>query len=118
MLQYILRRLLVLPVILLLVTLILFVLILQVPVEQRVMVYIPSFKPNITAEEFQELESKLSQCRARVKELEAARDELNAKLKKAAKKKPPVKKPVDSRSRAAAISIMIIGALVWIASDN
>jgi ABC-type dipeptide/oligopeptide/nickel transport system permease component len=53
--QYILRRLLVLPVILLLVTLILFVVILQVPVEQRVMVYLPSFKPNITAEEFQEL---------------------------------------------------------------
>jgi peptide/nickel transport system permease protein len=54
-LQYILRRLLVLPVILLLVTLILYVLILQVPVEQRVMVYIPSFKPNITPQEFQEL---------------------------------------------------------------
>ncbi len=55
MIQYILRRLLVLPVILLLVTLVLFVMILQVPVEQRVMVYMPSTKPNITAEEFQEL---------------------------------------------------------------
>ena len=55
MIQYILRRLLVLPVIMFLVTAIVFLLILQVPAEQRVTAYIPSTNPHITEKEFQEL---------------------------------------------------------------
>lgn len=55
MIRYILRRLLVLPVIMLLVTLILFLLILQLPVEQRVMIYVPSVNPHLEPEEFEEL---------------------------------------------------------------
>jgi ABC-type dipeptide/oligopeptide/nickel transport system permease component len=54
-LKYIIRRLLLLPVILFLVTLILFFLILRLPAEQRVMIYIPSFNPHITDEEFEKL---------------------------------------------------------------
>jgi peptide/nickel transport system permease protein len=44
-----------LPVVLFFVTFILFFLILRLPVEQRVMVYIPSFNPHITDEQFEEL---------------------------------------------------------------
>ncbi len=55
MIKYILRRLLILPVIMFLVTAMLFVLILQVPVEQRVMVYIPSVSSHLTEEQFEEL---------------------------------------------------------------
>lgn len=55
MIQYIVRRLLILPVIIFLVTLILFALILQVPVEQRVRVYLPSTKPYLTEEEYARL---------------------------------------------------------------
>jgi peptide/nickel transport system permease protein len=54
-LKYILRRLLILPVIVFLVTLILFALILQLPVEQRAEVYVPSANPNLSWEEYQEL---------------------------------------------------------------
>ena len=66
----------------------------------------------------EKLESELAKCRGRIKELEAARDQLKAKIKKAVKKKPPVKKPVDSRSRAAALGIIVVGAIVWIATGN
>ncbi len=55
MLKYILRRLLILPVIMFLVTVILFVLITRLPVEQRVMIYIPSFNTHITGEQFEVL---------------------------------------------------------------
>lgn len=55
MLKYIIRRLLVLPVVILVVTLILFVLILQLPAEQRVMVYIPEVNPHLTEEQWEEL---------------------------------------------------------------
>ena len=69
-----------------------------------------------------ELESELAKCRSRIKELEAARDQLKAKIKKAAEKKSPVnapvKKPVDSRSKAAAMAIILVGAIVWIATGN
>ncbi len=58
MLQYIVRRLLLLPVIMFLVTLILFFLILQIPVEQRVQVYLPTANPHLSAEEFQQLIDK------------------------------------------------------------
>jgi peptide/nickel transport system permease protein len=53
--KYIVRRLLVLPLIMFLVTVILFLLILQLPVEQRVMVHIPAFNPHLTREQFEEL---------------------------------------------------------------
>jgi ABC-type dipeptide/oligopeptide/nickel transport system permease component len=48
---YILRRLLVLPLIMFLVTMILFLLILQIPVEQRAQVYLASGNPNATPEQ-------------------------------------------------------------------
>jgi peptide/nickel transport system permease protein len=54
-LKYIVRRLLVLPVIMFLVTLILFFLILQVPPEQRAAVYVPSANPHLTESQYQEL---------------------------------------------------------------
>jgi peptide/nickel transport system permease protein len=50
MLQFIVRRLLILPVILFLVSLILFFLILQMPPEQRAEAYLPSLSPSITPE--------------------------------------------------------------------
>jgi peptide/nickel transport system permease protein len=55
MLKYAVRRLLLLPVILFVVTLILFFLIFRLPVEQRVMIYIPSTRSNLTDERFQAL---------------------------------------------------------------
>jgi peptide/nickel transport system permease protein len=55
MLKYVVRRLLLLPVILFVITLILFSLIYRLPVEQRAMIYIPSFNPHITGEQFEEL---------------------------------------------------------------
>ena len=58
MLKYIVRRLLVLPVVLFVVTLVLFVLFLQVPVEQRVAVYLPSVRSNITEADYQKLIEK------------------------------------------------------------
>jgi peptide/nickel transport system permease protein len=54
-LKFILRRLLILPVVTFLVTAILFLLILQLPVEQRAQVYVPSANPHLSAEEYQEL---------------------------------------------------------------
>ncbi len=55
MIKYILRRLLILPVIMFLVTLILFAVILQLPAEQRVRAYLPSVNPHITEEEYARL---------------------------------------------------------------
>lgn len=55
MTKYILRRLLTLPLVMFIVTLILFLIILQLPVERRVQVYLPSFNPHITSEEYQRL---------------------------------------------------------------
>ena len=54
-LKYIVRRLLVLPVIMFLVTLILFFLILQIPPEQRAAVYVPSVNPHLTERQYQDL---------------------------------------------------------------
>jgi len=54
MAQYIVRRLLMLPVIMLLVTLILFFLMLQIPAEQRAQVYLPSLNPHLTPEQLEE----------------------------------------------------------------
>jgi peptide/nickel transport system permease protein len=54
-LKYILRRLLVLPVIMFLVTAILFLLMLQIPVDQRVQVYLASGNPHITPEQYAKL---------------------------------------------------------------
>ena len=58
MLKFVLRRLLVLPVVIFLVTTILFLLILQLPVEQRAQVYVPSANPHLSAEEYDELVQK------------------------------------------------------------
>jgi len=55
LIQYILRRVLILPVIMFLVTLILFFIVLQLPAEQRVRVYLPSVNPHITEEEYARL---------------------------------------------------------------
>jgi peptide/nickel transport system permease protein len=55
MLKYIVRRLLLLPIIMFLVTLVLFFLILQIPVEQRAQVYVPSVNPHLTQEQYDEL---------------------------------------------------------------
>jgi len=51
MIQYIIRRLLILPVVMLLVTFILFFLMLQMPPEQRAEVYMPELRPTTTEEE-------------------------------------------------------------------
>lgn len=51
MIHYVIRRLLAMPVIMLLVTLILFSLMLQVPVEHRAQIYIPNLRPGISEEE-------------------------------------------------------------------
>lgn len=50
MIRYILRRLFVLPVVMFFVTLILFFLMMQLPLEQRVLIYMPATRPNITSE--------------------------------------------------------------------
>ena len=55
MVKYVLRRLLILPFLMLLVTSILFLMILQLPAEQRVMVYVPSVNPHLEPEEYMEL---------------------------------------------------------------
>lgn len=55
MLKYILRRLLTIPIIILIITMVLFLLILQLPAERRAEVYIPSVSPHITAEEYERL---------------------------------------------------------------
>jgi peptide/nickel transport system permease protein len=55
MITYVLRRLLIMPVVAFLVTLILFFLMLQIPVEQRVMAYLPSVNPHLTPEQVDEL---------------------------------------------------------------
>ena len=55
MIKYVVRRLLLLPVVMFLVSLILFFIILQLPIEQRVMVYVPSFNPHLEPEEVEEL---------------------------------------------------------------
>ena len=52
---YILRRLLILPVVMFIVTAILFILILQLPAKRRAEIYIPSVNPHITAEEYERL---------------------------------------------------------------
>jgi ABC-type dipeptide/oligopeptide/nickel transport system permease component len=55
MLKYIIRRLLFLPVVLFVVTLVLFVLFLQVPAEQRVNVYLPSVRSNMSEADYERL---------------------------------------------------------------
>jgi ABC-type dipeptide/oligopeptide/nickel transport system permease component len=55
LIKYILRRLLVLPLVMFLVTLILFAIVLQLPAEERVRVYLPSVNPHITEEEYARL---------------------------------------------------------------
>ena len=58
MLQYVIRRLLILPLILFLVTLGLFVLILQLPPEERAQVYMSSGRPGLSPEEYARLVEK------------------------------------------------------------
>jgi peptide/nickel transport system permease protein len=53
--KYILRRLLLLPVVMFIVSMTLFLLILQLPAERRAEIYIPSVNPHITEEEYEKL---------------------------------------------------------------
>jgi len=55
LLNYILRRLLILPIIMFLITALLFLLLLQLPAERRAQVYIPSVNPHLTEEQYAEL---------------------------------------------------------------
>ena len=55
LLRYALQRLLILPLLMLLVTCILFFIIVQLPAEQRVMVYVPAVNPHLEPEEYMEL---------------------------------------------------------------
>ena len=55
MLNYILRRLLILPIIMFLISAILFLLLLQLPPERRAEVYIPSVNPHLTEAQYEEL---------------------------------------------------------------
>lgn len=55
MLKYIIRRLLILPIIMFLVSVILFLLVLQLPVEQRVAIYVPEVNPHLTQEQYDQL---------------------------------------------------------------
>ena len=55
MVQYIIRRLLVIPLIMFLVSVIIFLLILQLPAEERVTAYLPSARANLSEEEFDKL---------------------------------------------------------------
>jgi peptide/nickel transport system permease protein len=54
-LKSIVRRLLILPIVIFLVTIILFLLLMQLPVEQRAEVYVPSANPNLSWEAYQKL---------------------------------------------------------------
>jgi peptide/nickel transport system permease protein len=63
LLKYIVRRLLILPVIMFLVSVILFLLVLQLPVEQRVTIYLPTVNPHLTAEEYEELVQEIIERR-------------------------------------------------------
>lgn len=72
--------------------------------------------------EVEELRSELRRCRGDIERLENARDELNAKIRRAeeeAAKRPPVpvKKPVEARSRVAAVAIALVGSIIWMASN-
>lgn len=58
MVVYVLRRLMILPVIILLVTFILFAILLQMPPERRAEIYLPSMRPTITAEQRAEIIQK------------------------------------------------------------
>jgi peptide/nickel transport system permease protein len=55
LLKFVVRRLLALPVVILIVTVILFLLLMQLPAERRVMVYIPSVNPHLTDEQYEDL---------------------------------------------------------------
>ncbi len=55
MLNYILRRLMILPIIMFLITSIIFLLLMQLPAERRAAVYIPSVNPHLTEAQYEEL---------------------------------------------------------------
>jgi peptide/nickel transport system permease protein len=55
MVQYILRRLLTLPLIMFLVSVIVFILVLQIPAEERVTAYLPSVRSNLSTEQYEKL---------------------------------------------------------------
>jgi len=66
----------------------------------------------------EELESQLGKCRRERENLEMARDELMAKIKKAEEAEPvkPVRK-AENRSMVAAVAIALVGSIIWMASD-
>lgn len=63
MLRFVIRRLLALPVVILMVTLVLFLLILRLPAEQRVMIYVPSVNPHMSEEEWERMLQKIIEQR-------------------------------------------------------
>lgn len=73
----------------------------------------------------EKLESRIRRQRSEIAELEEVRDKLSAKIKAAEKKEPrtvrkpppkPVKKEADPKAGIAAITIALIGSILWIAS--
>lgn len=70
-----------------------------------------------------ELEAQLRRCRRQIEELTADRDRLRAELRRcedlARGKAPPkpVKKKVNPKAMIAAVAIMLVGSIIWIASD-
>jgi peptide/nickel transport system permease protein len=58
LLNYILRRLLIIPIIMFIITTILFLLLLQLPAERRAEVYIPAVNPHLTEDQYEELIQK------------------------------------------------------------
>lgn len=71
-----------------------------------------------------ELESQLRQYRRQVEELTADRDRLRAELRRCeglarmkAEPPKPVKKKVNPKAMVAAVAIMLVGSIIWIASD-
>ena len=74
--------------------------------------------------EVEELEAQVHRCRRQVEELTAERDRLRAELRRCeelarmkAEPPKPVKKKVDPKSMIAAVAIMLVGSIIWIASD-
>ena len=76
----------------------------------------------------EELEAQLRRCRRQVEELQAENNKLKAMIAKheeAAQTKPmkpmkpekPMRKKADERSMIAAVAIMLVGSIIWIASD-
>ena len=72
----------------------------------------------------EELEAQLRRCRRQVDELTAERDRLRAELRRCedlarmkAEPPKPVKKKVNPKAMAAAVAALLVGSIIWMASD-